>query len=111
MSAYIKRNSDGAIVHSCSTQTVANSDHLTALQSFLTSRSLSISDYSIADGTEAEISQMVKDAETSAEKAMAEIHRLEATVTQRRIRDMTTDAGKKWMEDIEAKIATERGKL
>lgn len=43
--------------------------------------------------------------------AMAEIHRLEATVTQRRIRAMTTDAGKKWMEDIEAKIAIERGKL
>ena len=43
--------------------------------------------------------------------ALAEIRRLEATVTQRRIRDMTTDAGKQWMEDIEAKIATERGKL
>ena len=43
--------------------------------------------------------------------AMAEIKRLESTVTQRRIRAMTTDAGKKWMEDLEAKIATERGKL
>ena len=43
--------------------------------------------------------------------ALKEIHRLESTVTQRRIRAMTTDAGKKWMEDIEAKIATERGKL
>ena len=40
-----------------------------------------------------------------------EIARLESTVTQRRIREMTTDAGKKWMEDIEAKIAIERGKL
>lgn len=39
------------------------------------------------------------------------IARLEATVTQRRIREMTTDAGKKWMEDLEAKIATERSKL
>ena len=46
-----------------------------------------------------------------ARNAMAEIRRLEATVTQRRIRAMTTDAGKKWMEGIEAKIAIERGKL
>ena len=43
--------------------------------------------------------------------ALAEIHRLEGTVTARRIRDMTTDAGKKWVEDVEAKIAIERGKL
>ena len=43
--------------------------------------------------------------------ALAEIHRLEGTVTARRIRDMTTDAGKQWVEDVEAKIATERAKL
>ena len=43
--------------------------------------------------------------------ALAEIHRLEGTVSARRIRDMTTDAGKKWVEDVEAKIATERAKL
>ena len=43
--------------------------------------------------------------------ALAEIHKLEGTVTPRRIRDMTTDAGKKWVEDVEAKIATERAKL
>ena len=43
--------------------------------------------------------------------ALAEIHRLEGTVTPRRIRDMTTDAGKQWVEDVEALIATERAKL
>ena len=43
--------------------------------------------------------------------ALAEIHRLEGTVSARCIRDMTTDAGKKWVEDVEAKIATERAKL
>ena len=111
MSAYIKRKSDGMILFSSNTQTVANPNHLVSLKNFVTSRSLSLSDFIISDGTETEISQMVKDAETSAEKAMAEIHRLEATVTQRRIRAMTTDAGKKWMEDLEAKIAIERGKL
>lgn len=46
-----------------------------------------------------------------ARNAMAEIERLEATVTQRRIRAMTTDAGKQWMEEVEAKIAQERSKL
>jgi hypothetical protein len=48
---------------------------------------------------------------TVARNARKAIARLEATVTQRRIRAMTTDAGKKWMEDLEAKIAIERSKL
>ena len=43
--------------------------------------------------------------------ALAEIHRLEGTVSARRIRDMTPDAGKMWVEDVEALIATERAKL
>tara|TARA_R110002096_G_scaffold124468_1_gene269186 strand:+ start:212 stop:454 length:243 start_codon:yes stop_codon:yes gene_type:complete len=43
--------------------------------------------------------------------AKAEIHRLEATVTQRRIRAMTTDAGKQWMVNIEKLISDERSKL
>ena len=43
--------------------------------------------------------------------ALAEIQRLEGTVSARRIRDMTTDAGKKLVEDVEALIATERAKL
>ena len=43
--------------------------------------------------------------------ALAEIQRLEGTVSARRIRDMTTDAGKQWVEDVEALIATERAKL
>jgi hypothetical protein len=46
-----------------------------------------------------------------AEAPLREIERLEATVTQRRIRAMTTDAGKKWMEDLEKLISDERSKL
>ena len=67
--------------------------------------------------TEREETQAEKDATASAEATYLtnapyrEIAKLESTVTQRRIREMTTDAGKKWMEDIEAKIAIERGKL
>jgi hypothetical protein len=47
-----------------------------------------------------------------ARNAIAEIQRLEATITPRRIRDaLANDAGKKWVADVEALIATERGKL
>ena len=43
--------------------------------------------------------------------ATAEIHRLESTVTPRRIREMTTADGAKWVDDVEKLIAVERGKL
>ena len=37
---------------------------------------------------------------------------LEATITPRRLRDaLANDAGKSWVAAVEAKIATERGKL
>ena len=49
--------------------------------------------------------------ENTKRNAMAEIHRLEATVTQRRIRAMTTDAGKQWMDELEKLISIERNKL
>jgi len=41
----------------------------------------------------------------------AEIHRLESTVTPRRIREMTTADGAKWVDDIEKLIAIERAKF
>ena len=40
-----------------------------------------------------------------------EIDRLESTVTPRRIREMTTVAGAKWVDDVEKLIAIERSKL
>ena len=43
--------------------------------------------------------------------AMKEIQRLESTVTPRRIREMTTADGAKWVDDVEKLIAVERGKL
>jgi len=43
--------------------------------------------------------------------AQAEIHRLESTVTPRRIREMTTADGAKWVDDVEKLIAIERAKL
>ena len=43
--------------------------------------------------------------------AIKEIDRLESTVTPRRIREMTTVAGAKWVDDLEKLIAIERAKL
>lgn len=43
--------------------------------------------------------------------ALSEIHRLESSVTPRRIREMTTDSGKQWVNNVEELIAIERGKL
>ena len=44
--------------------------------------------------------------------AIKEIARLESTITPRRLRDaLANDAGKSWVAAVEAKIATERGKL
>ena len=43
--------------------------------------------------------------------ARDEIERLESTVTPRRIREMTTADGAKWVDDVEKLIAIERAKL
>ncbi len=47
----------------------------------------------------------------SVRNARDEIERLESTVTPRRIREMTTADGAKWVDDVEKLIAVERGKL
>ena len=66
--------------------------------------------------TEAE--EIIRDAEEKAstdakprKDAMNESKRLESTVTPRRIREMTTVVGTKWVDDVEKLIAVERGKL
>ena len=43
--------------------------------------------------------------------ALRKIETLEATVTPRRIREMTTADGAKWVDDVEKLIAVERVKL
>ena len=47
----------------------------------------------------------------SVRNARDEIERLESTVTPRRIREMTTADGAKWVDDVEKLIAIERAKL
>ncbi len=68
--------------------------------------------------TDAPSQKTVKDAEEKAwadgattRNALAEIQRLESSVTPRRIREMTTDSGKQWVNNVEELIAIERGKL
>ena len=62
--------------------------------------------------------ETVRDAEEKAwedeapvRNAMKEIARLESTITPRRIREMTTVAGAKFVDDLEKLIAIERAKL
>ena len=43
--------------------------------------------------------------------ALRKIETLEATVTPRRIREMTTEDGAKWVDDVEKLIEVERAKL
>jgi hypothetical protein len=67
--------------------------------------------------TQREETQAEKDASVIAVAAKLanapyrEIARLESTVTPRRIREMTTVAGAKWVDDVEKLIAIERSKL
>ena len=45
------------------------------------------------------------------EVAYRKIQELEVTVTPRRMREITTDDGAKWVDDVEKLIAVERAKL
>ena len=64
-----------------------------------------------AEHDERDVAQAAFDATLPQRTALAEIHRLESSVTPRRIREMTTDAGKQWVNNVEELIAIERGKL
>ena len=58
--------------------------------------------------TEDQYNQLLQDELLPLDK----IAQLEATITPRRLRDaLASDAGKSWVADVEALIATERSKL
>ena len=67
MSAYIQNISTGKIFYSCSSQTIDNANHLATLQDMVTRRGWLLSDYVIADGTEAEIKAMIASSKTPRE--------------------------------------------
>ena len=77
--------------------------------------------HKVIDGQTVQFTQAEEDARDAEEKVwadgatkrdvMKEIERLESTVTQRRIREMTTADGAKWVDDVEKLIAVERAKL
>ena len=55
--------------------------------------------------------ESVEKIEAPKQIAQEEILRLESTITPRRIREMTTADGAKWVDDVEKLIAIERAKL
>ena len=68
--------------------------------------------YTAEQEAEADAREQAWADDTVARNASYEIQRLESTITPRRLRDaLANDAGKSWVAAVEAKIATERGKL
>ena len=67
----------------------------------------------VVDATARTITQdsVAEASATVVRNAQDAIHELEATVTPRRIREMTTVAGAKFVDDVEKLIAIERAKL
>ena len=68
MYLYIKRKSDGVILHACSSQTVDNPAHMVSANTFLSSRGLALADYEIGDSTYEGVAIMKRDAITPMEK-------------------------------------------
>ena len=65
----------------------------------------------VVDGETVTITKKAVD-KSEAEIAQEKIQTLEATVTQRRVRDsILTPDGKAWLENVESQIASERSKL
>ena len=67
--------------------------------------------YWVIDGETITHDSETETADRAKSLALYNIRVLEATVTQRRIREMTTADGAKWVDDVEKLIAVERGKL
>lgn len=67
----------------------------------------------LTEADEAEIAKKETEWEKNrpARKATLEIRNLEKTITPRRMREITTDAGKKYVDDIEKLIAVQREQL
>jgi len=68
-------------------------------------------DYWVTDGETITHDSSTETADGIKASALHNIRELEATVTPRRIREMTTDDGAKWVDDVEKLIAIERVKL
>jgi hypothetical protein len=67
--------------------------------------------YTVAEEAEADAQQAAHLAAQPSRDATNAIQVLENSVTPRRIREMTTQAGKDWVDNVEAQIAVLRGQL
>ena len=104
----IKRKSDEKILHSCSTQTIDNPDHMASAEKFITSRGMSLADYEIADSTQDGVTVMIQDAVTSEEKWKNDIKITDGGMP-RYLEDLITDkfagdAGTSLQERYDKKI-------
>ena len=70
-----------------------------------------VMDFTPEEETQADAEELAWTNGAAKRDATEEIHRLESTVTPRRIREMTTADGAKWVDDVEKLIAIERAKL
>ena len=70
-----------------------------------------VMDFTPEEETQADAEELAWTNGAAVRDATEEIHRLESTVTPRRIREMTTADGAKWVDDVEKLIAIERAKL
>jgi len=61
ITGYVKRNSDGEYLHSCSNQIADKKSHKDALEHFVTSRGMSLSDYTIGFESTVIVRQWIKD--------------------------------------------------
>ena len=67
--------------------------------------------YWVVDGETVTHDSSTETADDIKEVAYRKIQELEVTVTPRRMREITTDDGAKWIDDLEKLIVVERAKL
>ena len=109
---YSKQISTGLMIESQSGDNSEQPEHLQNLIANAVSSGISRSDVEVGYCTDAEHDVMLAALKTDAQKVQETIKQLESTITPRRLRDaLASDAGKSWVAAVEAKIATERGKL
>ena len=109
---YSKQISTGLMIESQSGGDPDNPLHLSTMKANAVGGGIAEADVEVGYCTDDEHEVMLAALKTDAQKVKDTIKQLESTITPRRLRDaLANDEGKKWVADVEALIATERGKL
>ena len=88
LTSYVKRNSDGKILHSCSKQDANNQVHKDALDKFINSRDWSFNDYTLGFSSQSEVDQMIADSVTPMEAWEKEMARSDTELLPRYAEDI-----------------------